>query len=458
MSEDKKAQNNRILIIDDTVSIHNDFDKILVSGEDEDSDFNDLEASLFGEEKKVSLESSFELTHAYQGQEALELVSAAVAEGKPFAMAFVDVRMPPGWDGIETISRLWEVDPDLLTVICTAFSDYSWDETIERLGQTDKLLILKKPFDEVEVRQLAHALVEKWNLGLKVRRQVEILEETVKKRTAHISLQNEKLEKMKSSIENSLRDTVMVLATLLETYSPSLGIHSKSVAKSCLEMGKLLNLHEVELRDLEFAGYLHDFGKMSRLNESVGRRTQYPDASSVAGFAEAGYTILSTVSGFENIALAVRHQMERYDGRGYPDRLEKGQIPLGSRIIAIANAYDELVYRGGNPARPQVKVGKAKLKAGKGKLFEPDLVDLFFKYLESQDSKGSMSEVEMSPRQLQEGMVLARDLHRPDGTLLLKTGTLLTPRIINILDQLTSSEALVTKVFVRLDENTVAPA
>ena len=66
-------------------------------------------------------------------------------------MAFIDVRMPPGWDGIETTGRIWEVDPEIQVVICTAFSDYSPDEMLAKLGRSDRLLILKKPFDNVEV-------------------------------------------------------------------------------------------------------------------------------------------------------------------------------------------------------------------------------------------------------------------------------------------------------------------
>ena len=69
-------------------------------------------------------------------------------------MAYVDVRMPNGWDGIETISRIWQEFPELQVVICTAFSDYSWEEIQERLGHSDRFLILKKPFDNLEVRQL----------------------------------------------------------------------------------------------------------------------------------------------------------------------------------------------------------------------------------------------------------------------------------------------------------------
>ena len=103
---------------------------------------------------------SFQLDSAYQGQAALEMVEQALADNRPYALAFVDVRMPPGWDGVETIARIWKADPELQIVVCTAYADYSWEEMRARVGQPDNLLVLKKPFDNIEVRQMAHALAK----------------------------------------------------------------------------------------------------------------------------------------------------------------------------------------------------------------------------------------------------------------------------------------------------------
>jgi two-component system cell cycle sensor histidine kinase/response regulator CckA len=123
------------------------------------------------------------LDSAYQGQEALEKVKQALAEGRPYAMAFVDVRMPPGWDGIETIARIWEVDPELQVVVCTAYSDYSWEEMRAKVGQPDSLLVLKKPFDNIEVQQITHALTKKWLLNFQTRVQIQELAQTNEKLT-----------------------------------------------------------------------------------------------------------------------------------------------------------------------------------------------------------------------------------------------------------------------------------
>ncbi len=182
---------HRILLIDDTVAIHADFRKILA--DDDAVALDRTETELFGDSKSAAPRGSFVLDSAYQGQEGLKLLQEAIAEGHPYALAFVDIRMPPGWDGIETIAQLWAVDPDLQVVISTAYSDYSWTEISQRFGATDSLAILKKPFDNIEVLQLTHALTKKWSLTRQARRQLEALDEMVKERTAQLRTANQEL-------------------------------------------------------------------------------------------------------------------------------------------------------------------------------------------------------------------------------------------------------------------------
>ena len=176
--------NNRILIVDDNRAIHDDLRKVLAGETESSASLEDDEAIMFGTVAVPTV--VFEIDSAYQGQEALEMVTKANAENRPYALAFVDVRMPPGWDGIETINRLRTVDPGLQTVICTAYSDYSWKDIQRRLGQSDNLLILKKPFDNIEVIQLAHALTMKWLLGRQAGAKMAELDLMVSQRTEQL--------------------------------------------------------------------------------------------------------------------------------------------------------------------------------------------------------------------------------------------------------------------------------
>jgi len=194
-----RSRNNRVLVIDDNPSIHADIRKILcpvVSAAAASLDA--LEAELLGDSSPAAttaprITPSFHVDSAYQGREGLALVQQAVASNRPYAVAFVDVRMPPGWDGVETTLELWKTAPDLQIVICTAYSDYSWDDMLARIGGSDRLVILKKPFDTIEVLQLANALTEKWNLLQQSRTDVADMEQRVRARTADLEAANSTL-------------------------------------------------------------------------------------------------------------------------------------------------------------------------------------------------------------------------------------------------------------------------
>ncbi|AXP05006.1 MULTISPECIES: EAL domain-containing protein [Pseudomonas] len=176
--------NRRILVVDDTPAIHQDFRKILSPSAGSDDSLDDTESLLFGTPQVNRLQ--FQIDSAYQGEEALELVKRAQAEGQPYALVFADMRMPPGWDGLQTIEQLWKADPRLQIALCTAFSDYSWETMSERIEFDDQLLILKKPFDTLEIRQMASAMTWKWQLAQDAARKMRSLERTIEERVQEL--------------------------------------------------------------------------------------------------------------------------------------------------------------------------------------------------------------------------------------------------------------------------------
>jgi diguanylate cyclase (GGDEF)-like protein len=193
MAKQSPSLNRRILIIDDSVDIHDDFRKVLGGGLDSAASLAAAEFALLGESLPTNMNPGFEVESAMQGQEGVVRAQQAIDEGRPFAMAFVDMRMPPGWDGLETIERLWAVDPDVQIVICSAHSDYDWSDVVARLKNSDKLLVVKKPFEPIEVLQSANALTRKWQNERIVRRQVETLEREVTARTQGLEAANKQL-------------------------------------------------------------------------------------------------------------------------------------------------------------------------------------------------------------------------------------------------------------------------
>ncbi len=185
--------NRRILIIDDNQEIHGDFRKVIGAGPDAAGALAAAELALLGEQSPYGTSPGYEIDSAYQGQEGVAKIQQALDEGRPYAMAFVDMRMPPGWDGLETIEHLWAIDPDVQVVICSAHSDYDWTDVVARLDNSDKLLVVKKPFEAIEVLQCANALTRKWQNERIVRRQVETLEQAVDARTEGLETANKQL-------------------------------------------------------------------------------------------------------------------------------------------------------------------------------------------------------------------------------------------------------------------------
>lgn len=198
----------RILVVDDQAAIHADFDRVLVGEARPASDgrMRDLEAALYSGDITDAVPvttASFELTHAYSGVDALAAVEAATVQGAPFSVAFVDVRMPPGWDGLETARHLRQAQPDLEVVFCTAYSDRGYEEFRAALGD-EGWLVLKKPYDPVEIEQLARCLSAKWTLNGAQRDHHRALEAEVRRRTDALEVSQQALQRANGELEAKL--------------------------------------------------------------------------------------------------------------------------------------------------------------------------------------------------------------------------------------------------------------
>lgn len=253
----------RILVIDDSSAIQEDFRKILVPKRHDDT-LATMEAAVFGATADDTL-ATYEMNCASQGDQGLQRVRHALAERRPYALAFIDVRMPPGWDGLETIEKIWAQDPHIQIVLCTAHSDYSWREMCRKLGHSDRLIILKKPFDTIEVEQLADSLTRKWQheqeanerLGELDRLQTLVKEYSVKPATARSQSQQLQERKLAAAIDDG---------ALTLHYQPLIDVHQLRI----VGLEALLRWNDPELGNIsptEFIPIAEDSGLILPLGE-----------------------------------------------------------------------------------------------------------------------------------------------------------------------------------------------
>jgi EAL domain-containing protein (putative c-di-GMP-specific phosphodiesterase class I)/DNA-binding NarL/FixJ family response regulator len=248
MTRQSRTARRRVLVIDDNPAIHEDVRKILAPQPAEIGELAASEALLFGDRGEADAVTApdleYQIDSAFQGEDGVALAERARREHRPYAITFVDARMPPGLDGIETIARLWEKDPDIQVVLCTAYSDHSWQQIRRRLPHPERLIVLKKPFDNIEVQQLAESLTEKWWLARTERERLQRLEALIGERShdAHFAheidpqlatcdrrgSQPDAAEQRRSAIEGAMAQAVQADQFYLH-YQPLVDIATRSV-------------------------------------------------------------------------------------------------------------------------------------------------------------------------------------------------------------------------------------
>jgi diguanylate cyclase len=299
MSDSIEYINCRVLVIDDNPAIHQDFAKILAIEPSVDSGMTQAERILFGEEVASFVQPIFELQFAQQGKQGVTLVEQARANERPFALAFIDMRMPPGWDGLETIQHLWAADPDVQVVICSAHSDYDWSDFTERLGHSDKLLVLKKPFEPIEVLQCASALTRKWQAEQILRRQVQSLEHMVAVRTMGLEAANHQLRH-------------------LATHDALTGLPNRVLLDDRLEQ----TIVHAERDAQRFAVLVLDLDRFKFINDSLGHRAGDELLNHVAQRLQTVVSKVDTVArvGGDEFVLVLSSSAERAEAQRVAQR------------------------------------------------------------------------------------------------------------------------------------------
>ena len=415
-STSKKSKECRVLVIDDNTRIHDDFKKILLN-EEVDVTLDELDANLFGKEPAASKSAipNFDLDFASQGKEGYEKICDSIKQNNPYSVAFVDVRMPPGWDGVETVSKILDVESKIQIVFCTAYSDYAIEDILERFGLSDRVMVLQKPFDPVELQSLTVSLTQKWSKMSELSRVGRTQSDTLKRATALLdvtqkanqSLLEEKriytadAEQLSRALDitttriAAAEDTmILAIATVVEARDAEMGDHLKRMQKIAQIIAERLR-EDSAYQDQIDDRFLHDFFRSTPLHD-IGK-IGIPDGIllKAGSLTEAEYEIMKqhSIIGYDIIkktaegspffkfmdmaADIARHHHESFDGSGYPDGLKGTAIPLSARIASVADAFDAMtsnrIYQ---KAIPYYEA-RRRVEDANGTQFDPEVVEAF---------------------------------------------------------------------------------
>ncbi|MGD9899986.1 MAG: response regulator, partial [Calditrichaceae bacterium] len=343
---------NRILIVDDNEAIHSDFKTILENSSSNrlDKKALELENELFGEDssengKDDSGNVEYRIDDAYQGEEAVRMVEKAATEDDPYALIFMDVRMPPGIDGILTTKKIWEKYPLTEVVICTAYSDYSWDEIIRHLGKTDKLLFMKKPFNTTSIKQIALSLTTKWSLQQKSAHYIDDLESDVSERTRQLENMIEELKTLKEKADRAAEAKGQFLANMShEIRTPLNGIMGMNdlILETDLNEEQKEYAETIKSSATSFLDLINDILDFSKVEAGMLEieNISFDLRNTVEGVAE----MLKLMAAEKNIELAtlIHGHVPQYI-IGDPGRLRQVLINLTNNAIKFTSSGEIIV-------------------------------------------------------------------------------------------------------------------
>ncbi len=254
------------------------------------------------------------------------------------------------------------------------------------------------------------------------------LEQRVAEQTKEIRGKNEELNR-------SFMETIKSFSTILELRYKDVGSHSQRVAALTDKLCKGYNLNQKEYQDIVIAAYLHDIGKVGIADKIIRKpASDYTktELEEIKKHPILGQSCVYNISGFEDIGMIIRHHHENYNGSGYPDNIREQQIPLGSRIIRIADAFDNLAFDKGYPNHDVLSESAASLVQFAESWYDPDIVKKFIKYdlAKSFLHKDSSSTIVVKTFELEEGMITASDIHTNSGMFLLPKGARLSSGMI----------------------------
>ena len=392
----------------------------------------DDEPNIVAALRRLFRGTGYSVATATSGAEALELLAQ-----NPVDLVFSDMRMP-GMDGAQFLEQVRARWPDTVRVLLTGYSDIK--STIAAINSGEVYRYITKPWDDAEILSTARQVFERQVLEREKQRLEALLqgknqeltelnaslEEKVTARTSELSLLTQKLKK-------NYVTSIKVFSNLMEWRGGHLSGHARRIADLTRRTARAMGLADTEQQDLFIASLMHDIGQISLPDHVLARPVARLNEEELALYRKhpvLGEQALMPMDDMHGVSSLIRSHHERHDGLGYPDGLQGEAIPLGARILAVADTYDDLQQghlSSGNLSAPDAR---AMIARGRGTQFHPEVVDVFLQVLLQAATVGEAPPVMTDVKELRSGMVLAADLVSPEGVVLLAADHVLSADLI----------------------------
>jgi response regulator RpfG family c-di-GMP phosphodiesterase len=428
--------------------------------------FVDDEPNVLQALKRVFMDEPYELFTAQSGKEALQILSK-----EQFAVIVSDQRMPE-MGGSEFLGKARTIQPDAARIVLTGYADVQ--AAVGAINEGGASRYIAKPWNDTDLVMIMRETVASYRLRKENIRLTELtknqneelnkwnadLEVIVQNQTIDIQNKNKDLERLVMQLNKNFKKSIEAFSNLIEMREKTVSSHSKNVALLARQMAVNMKLPDYETNNILVAALLHDVGKIGVPDIILVKR---PDdmtdieRTEYQRHAILGQVAVDAIDGFTDIGLLIRHHHEYVDGSGYPDRLKRSAIPLGSRIIAMADAFDRIT----NISTPSTE---GFLKALKDVEYYLDtrydrtlyqqLSPIITKKIEELGKRDYVREreIEVQPENLSAGMVLSRDLRSGSGLLILSNGAILNTKTISGIQRYHQMDPYQTGVFVRMDD------
>ncbi len=382
----------------------------------------------------------FDVSAAHSGTEALEKLKTYKPE-----VVILDIRMP-NMNGVECLKNIKKDYPDTEAIMATAIGDLSTAIECMKEGAHG---YLTKPVNLENLILEIQKASEHRRLVLENRDYQANLEKKVAERTKEVQALHEKLKE-------SFINTIRITSGLIEVYDPFLGGHSKRVARFSAKAGIALKLPNKDLIDLEMAALLHEISMITipeDIRNTPFNKLKIEEVKIIKSSPALSQAILAPSEELNNAGVIIRHHLEHIDGTGFPDGLKEERIPLGSKILGVVNAYDELSTRRRFTSEkfPSERIKEEfvfiYLNQFAGKHYEKNIIEVLENVVTSFKKKKRIREL-YSIEELKPGMILAEDIHTKDGRLLLAEGSTISNIQMMKIQSLYRMKLLEQKIYV----------